>query len=160
MKLSSPNNMKTPACRSIRGQLVKKLILLKKQRNGNIDRSFAQRDLNYRPLLALPLGELAAEPTERAENMTIPLPSQSPAVTALPEGEPSRVSCPFQKRQSSLTVSTPVYRSIRGYDVYIVLINAAQTTPCAIIASATLRKPATFAPTMRSPGLPHSTDAS
>ena len=40
MKLISPNNMKTPACRSIRGQLVKKLILLKKQRNGNIDRSF------------------------------------------------------------------------------------------------------------------------
>ena len=34
------------------------------------------------------------------------------------------------------------------------------TTPCAIIASATLRKPATFAPTMRSPGRPHSTDAS
>lgn len=52
MKLISPNNMKTPACRSIRGQLVKKLILLKKQRNGNIDRSFVQRDLNYRLLLS------------------------------------------------------------------------------------------------------------
>ena len=34
------------------------------------------------------------------------------------------------------------------------------TIPCAIIASATFRKPATFAPTIRSPGLPHSTDAS
>ena len=100
MKLISPNNMKTPVCRIIRGQLVKKLILLKKQRNGNIDRSFVQQDLNYRLLLALPLGELAAEPTERAENMTIPLPSQSPAVTALPEGEPSRVSCPFREKSS------------------------------------------------------------
>ena len=34
-----------------------------------------------------------------------------------------------------------------------------QTMPCAIIASATLRKPATFAPTIMSPGLPHSMEA-
>ena len=34
------------------------------------------------------------------------------------------------------------------------------TIPWAIMASATLRKPATFAPTIRSPGLPHSTEAS
>ena len=43
--------------------------------------------------MALPLGELAAKPTERAKTMTILInigdePSQSPAVTALPKGEP------------------------------------------------------------------------
>ena len=36
----------------------------------------------------------------------------------------------------------------------------AQTTPWAIMASATFRKPATLAPTIRSPGRPHSTEAS
>ena len=34
-----------------------------------------------------------------------------------------------------------------------------QTTPCAIIASATFRKPATFAPSIMSPGQSHSMDA-
>ena len=34
------------------------------------------------------------------------------------------------------------------------------TTPWAIMAAATFRKPATLAPTIRSPGLPTSTDAS
>ena len=38
--------------------------------------------------------------------------------------------------------------------------SGAQTMPWAIMASATFRKPATFAPTIRSPGLPHSTEAS
>ena len=39
-------------------------------------------------------------------------------------------------------------------------IRQAHTTPWASMALATLRKPATFAPTMRSPGLPTSTEAS
>ena len=34
------------------------------------------------------------------------------------------------------------------------------TTPWAIMAAATFRKPATLAPTIRSPGLPTSTEAS
>ena len=55
-----------------------------------------------------------------------------------------------------------------GYGAFAALTETAeaelsrllQTTPCAIIASATFRKPATFAPSIRLPGWPHSTDAS
>ena len=78
------------------------------------------------------------------------------------KGEPSPGVPPFAPAYAG-AVSFPLLRNKkRGtrYRVPRLALAKTHTTPSAIMAAATFRKPATFAPTMRSPVLPTSTEAS
>ena len=78
------------------------------------------------------------------------------------KGEPSPGVPPFAPAYAGAISLSLLRNKKRGtrYRVPRLALAKTHTTPSAIMAAATFRKPATFAPTMRSPVLPTSTEAS
>ena len=78
------------------------------------------------------------------------------------KGEPSPGVPPFAPAYAGAIFLPLLRNKKRGtrYRVPRLALAKTHTTPSAIMAAATFRKPATFAPTMRSPVLPTSTEAS
>ena len=67
-------------------------------------------------------------------------------------------SSPLSTLHAPLYIKKPAHPRCAGFAVGGSIRD--YTMPCAIMASATFRKPATFAPSIRLPGWPHSTEAS